>query len=68
MHFEIVDLAQPARPLRIVVDGEHVVDGFIYEGRAVAPIREVAEAIGARVEARVSAGEVEVFSAGYTPE
>ena len=68
MHFEIVDLAQPARPLRIVVDGERVVDGFMYEGRAVAPIREVAEAIGARVEARVSAGEVEVMTPGYKPE
>jgi hypothetical protein len=68
MHFEIVDLAQPARPLSIVVDGKRVVDGFMYEGRAVAPIREVAEAIGARVTARIAEGEVEVMTPGYEPE
>ncbi len=68
MHFEVVDLAHPARPLAISVDGERVVDGFLYEGRAVAPIREVAEAVGAHVEARISEGEVNVYSPGYSPD
>ena len=68
MHFEIVDLTRPARPLSIVVDGNRVADGFLYQGRAMAPIREVAEAVGARVEARIADGEVEICSPGYSPE
>jgi len=68
MHFEMADLAQPARALSIIVDGEQVVEGFMHEGRAVAPIREVAEAMGARVNARIAQGEVEVVSPGYRPE
>jgi hypothetical protein len=68
MHFEVVDLTQPARALSIMIDGEHVVDGFMHEGRAVAPVREVAEAIGARVSARIAEGEVEVFTPGYEPD
>ena len=68
MHFEVGDLTQPARALSIMIDGEHVVDGFMYEGRAVAPVREVAEAIGARVSARTAEGEVELFTPGYEPD
>jgi hypothetical protein len=62
MHFEIVDLTQPARLLDILVDGEKVSAGFLHEGRAVAPVREVAEALGARVEARLETGEIEIHS------
>jgi len=62
MHFEVIDLAQPARPIQVLVDGERVAAGFLYEGRAVGPIREIAEALGARVEARVAQGEVEIHT------
>ena len=64
MHFEVVDLARPARSLDILVDGERVAAGFLYDGRAVAPVREVAEALGAAVEARIPEGEVEIHSPG----
>ena len=60
MHFEIVDLAQPVQPISILVDGERVAEGFLHEGRAVAPVREIAEALGGRVAARLEAGEVEI--------
>lgn len=62
MHFEVFDLAQPARPLEILVDGERVVSGFLHEGRAVAPVREIGEALGARVEARMAEGEIEIHT------
>ena len=62
MHFEAVDLPQPARPLEILVDGQRLVSGFLYDGRAVAPVREIAEALGARVEARIAQGEVEIHT------
>lgn len=62
MHFEVVDLAQPARPLEVLVDGHKVAAGFLHDGQALAPVREVAEALGARVEARLEAGEIEVHS------
>jgi hypothetical protein len=64
MHFEVVDLAAPAQSLAILVDGEKVAEGFLHEGRAVAPVREIAEALGGRVDARVERGEVEILTAG----
>lgn len=64
MHFELVDLAEPARPLEILVDGERVASGFLRDGRAVAPVREIAELLGATVEARIADGEVEI----HTPD
>jgi hypothetical protein len=62
MHFELVDLSQPARPLEILADGERIVSGFLHDGRAVAPVREIAEYLGASVEARIADGEVEIHS------
>lgn len=62
MHFEVVDLAAPARELAILVDGERVAAGLLHEGRALAPVREVAEALGARVVARVAQGEIEIHA------
>lgn len=62
MHFEIVDLTEPTKRLNILVDGEIVVEGLLCEGRAVAPVREVAEALGGRVEARICNGEVAIHS------
>jgi len=67
MHFEIVDLAQPARTIGVFVDGEPVAAAVLHDGRALAPVREVAEALGARVEARIAEGEVRLFTAGYEP-
>jgi hypothetical protein len=64
MHFEIVDLVQPARSLTILLDGEPIADGFLRDGRAVAPVREIAEALGAVVEARIAGGEVEIHTPG----
>ena len=64
MHFEIVDLPQPARPLAILLDGDRVAEGFLHDGRAVAPVREIAEAMGARVAARIAEGEVEIHTPG----
>ena len=60
MHFEIADLAAPVRSLNILVDGTPVADGFLHEGRAMAPVREIAEALGGVVEARVAEGEIEI--------
>jgi hypothetical protein len=62
MHFEVVDLGQPARSLEILVDGEKVAAGFLYEGQAVAPVRPIAEALSGQVEARLEAGEIEIHS------
>ena len=67
MHFEVVDLAQPARAIEVFVDGEPVAAAVLHDGRALAPVREVAEALGARVEARIAEGEVRLFTAGYEP-
>jgi hypothetical protein len=63
MHFEIVDLAEPVRALHILVDGKQVATGFLHEGRAMAPVREIAEALGGRVEARLPDAEVEIHTA-----
>jgi hypothetical protein len=64
MHFEIVDLVQPARNLTVLLDGEAVAEGFLRDGLAVAPVREIAEALGATVEARIEQGEVEIHTPG----
>jgi hypothetical protein len=64
MHFELADLVQPARNLTVLLDGEAVVEGFLRDGRAVAPVREIAEALGATVEARIAQGEVEIHTPG----
>lgn len=64
MHFEAIDVAQPARPLAILLDGDRIADGFLHDGRAVAPLREIAEALGATVEARIAKGEVEIHTPG----
>jgi len=60
MHFEVTDLTQPARPLTILVDGQPIAEGFLHDGRAMAPVREIAEALGARVEARLPEAEIEI--------
>ncbi len=65
MHFEIVDLAQPARPIEVFVDGDAVATAVVHDGRALAPVREIAEALGAKVEARMEEGEVRLFTPGY---
>jgi hypothetical protein len=62
MHFEIVDLPELGDCLDILVDGEKVATGFLRDGRAMCPVREVAEALGARVAARVGDGVVEIDS------
>jgi len=67
MHFEIVDLAAPMKMLGILVDGEKVADGFLHDGRAVAPVRELAEALGCRLEARLESGEIELHTPGGEP-
>jgi hypothetical protein len=64
MHFEIVDLAQPARPLTILVDGQPIAEGLLHDGRAMAPVREIAEALGAQVEPRLPEAEIEI----HTPD
>jgi hypothetical protein len=65
MHFEVVDLAQPARTIEVLVDGEPVAEAVLHDGRALAPVREVAEALGARVDARIAEGEVRLFKPGH---
>jgi len=64
MHFEAVDLAAPTQSMAILVDGERVAEGFLHDGRAVAPVREVAEALGGRVEARMESGEIKISTGG----
>jgi len=64
MHFEVVDLPQSPRPLRILLDGDCLTEGFLHDGRAVAPVREIAEAMGATVEARITEGEIEIHTPG----
>jgi hypothetical protein len=60
MHFEVVDLAVPAQMIGILVDGEKVAEGFLRDDRVVAPVREIAEALGAKVRPRLGTGEVEI--------
>ncbi len=60
MHFEMTDLPDPSDHLDILVDGEKVATGFLRDGRAVAPVREIVEALGATVEARLEEGAVEI--------
>ena len=62
MHFEMVTLPQLDAALDILLDGERLTGGFMHEGRAMAPVREIAEALGATVEARVQEGEVEIHT------
>ena len=64
MHFEPVDVPQPPRHLDILVDGERVASGTLWDGRAVAPVREIAEALGAAVEARLTEGTIEIHTPG----
>ena len=65
MHFEVVDLAQPARQIEVFVDGDPVAAAVLHDGKALAPVREIAEALGARVDARIAEGEVHLFTPGY---
>jgi hypothetical protein len=60
MHFEIADLPEPSDHLDILVDGHRVATGFLRDGRAMAPVREVAQALGATVKARLGEGAVEI--------
>jgi len=62
MHFEMVSLPDPKRTVQILLDGEKLATGFLEEGKVMGPVREVAEALGAMVEARLEAGEVVVHS------
>lgn len=62
MHFEMVRLPDPTRSLHILLNGKELATGFLQEGRVMAPLREVAQALGARVEARLEEGEVEIHS------
>lgn len=63
MHFEMAKLLEPENDVRILVDGEHITSGFVQEGRVMAPVREIAEALGAVVEARMGEREVELYRA-----
>ncbi len=67
MHFEIVDLAQPAREMQILLDGELLTTGVLHDGKTLAPVREIAQALGARVEARMTTGVVKIFTPDYEP-
>jgi len=58
MHFEVMDLTQPTRPLTILLDGKPIAEGFLHDGRALAPVREIAEALGARVEADLPQAQI----------
>jgi len=60
MHFEVIDLTQPARALTILVDGKPIAEGLLHDGRALAPVREIAEALGAKVEARLPEAVIEI--------
>lgn len=65
MHFEVVDLAQSAKRIEVFVDGDAVAAAVMHDGKALAPVREIAEALGAKVEARIGEGEVHLFTPGY---
>ncbi len=65
MHFEVVDLAQPAQQIGVLVDDDRIAYAVMHDGRALAPVREIAEALGAKVEARIEEGEVRLYTAGY---
>lgn len=62
MHFEMAELPEAKSSISILLDGKKLTTGCLQEGRAVAPVREVAEALGAMVEARLEEGEVEIHS------
>lgn len=64
MHFEAVDVPHSPRHLDILVDGERVASGTLWDGRAVAPVREIAEALGAVVEARLTEEKIEIHTPG----
>jgi hypothetical protein len=64
MHFEVVDLAASAQMIGILVDGGKVAEGFLRDDRVVAPVREIAEALGGQVEARMEAGEIRISTPG----
>jgi hypothetical protein len=64
MHFEVVDLAAPAQTIGILVDGGKVAEGFLRDDRVMAPVREIAEALGGQVEARMEAGEIRISTSG----
>jgi hypothetical protein len=63
MHFEVVDLAAPVQAISILVDGDKVAEGFLRDDRVVAPVREIAEALGGTVRPRLGTGEVEIETA-----
>jgi len=63
MHFEVVDLAAPPQTIGIFVDGEKVADGLLRDDRVVAPVREIAEALGRKVRLRLGTGEIEIQTA-----
>jgi len=63
MHFEVVDLAAPPQMIGIFVDGEKVADGLLRDDRVVAPVREIAEALGGKVRLRLGTGEIEIQTA-----
>lgn len=62
MHLELIHLPDPSQQLEILVDGEKVATGSLCEGRAMAPVREIAEALGARVVPRIANGLVEIVT------
>jgi hypothetical protein len=51
--------------LEVFVDGQPIAAAVLHDGRALAPVREVAEALGARVDARLAEGEVHLFTPGF---
>lgn len=66
MHFEIVDLAQPAREVSVYVDGEFAAAGLLHDGQTLVPVRAISQALGASVESRLAEGEVHV-STNWAP-
>jgi hypothetical protein len=62
MHFEMADLHNLMRGLDILVNGERVATGFMDDGRVMGSVREIAEALGASVEPRLSDGIVQIQS------
>jgi hypothetical protein len=64
MHFEVVDLGSPARAINVFVEGEFAAAGLLHEGQTLAPVRAIAQALGAQVEADLEAGEVRVWRRG----
>ena len=62
MHFEMVELPDAKAGIAILLDGEKLTTGWLQDGRVVAPAREVAEKLGAMVEARIEEGEVRIYT------